>query len=697
MQLFNQFPLVRLIIPFMLGIIIAIQLNTSIHIPLFFILFLLSFFVILFIFYKKISFRFRWLNGFFIYLLLILTGYEITLQSNSSLKTDFFGKSISKNNFVIATIISPCEIKPNSIKFYVHVEQIIKNKWVNTSGKALMYLEKKENSSFPKTGDRIIFKSFFNAIPPPQNPHEFNYKKYLAFKNIYFQTFVKADDYRILQHNCGNIILNFAAELQKKISSIFANSTMSKEEYAIASALIIGDRDYLDKDIYRIYSNTGVIHILSVSGLHVGIIYLFLNYLLFFLDKFKNGRYIKSFLIIGLIWFYALITGMSPPVLRAATMISFIIVGKMMNRSINTYNTLAASAFLILIIDPFIIADAGFQLSYLAVIGIVMFYDSIYVLWLTRNYILDQIWKLVAVSLAAQILTFPLALYYFHQFPNYFIFTNLFAIPLSSLIMYVGMLMIVFYPFKWMFNILTYILYFLIKLMNVSLQFFSDLPYSTIHHIFMNLHETILLFLIIVFLSVYIFRIQKKFMFLTLTCSILLAVSINMRHYNNFKQQKFIVYNIQNHSIYDFIDGQKSLLLTDSMKLNKQINFSFHIQPNHIACGIQKETELPFNYSNYKEEHIFKYANFIQINKNKIVFIDTTYHYHSDSGKINIDYLIIRQNPKINIEQLCSTFHPRQIIFDPSNSLANIKRWKADCLQLNISFHSVREQGYWEI
>jgi len=697
MQSFNHYPLVRLIFPLLIGIVIAFQTNSSHHIPLYVFLFFLIAFIFFIFFQKKFSYSFRWAGGVLINILFVLFGYEIALQKNVQNNPEFFGHYISNNQYAIANVISNCENKQNAYKFVVQIEKTNNLKWLNTFGKALIYLKKEGCHDIPQVGDKIIIKTNFNEISPPQNPHEFDFKKYLALNNIYYQSFVKSSEYSILAHDQGNFLLTYSIRLQKKISGIFAQSKMSKEEYAITSALIIGDRDYLDRETVKSYSNTGVIHILSVSGLHVGIIYLFFEFIFSFLLRFKYGKSVKIILIIFLIWFYALITGMSPPVLRASAMITFIIIGKSLSRSINMFNTLAASAFLLLIIDPNILMDVGFQLSYLAVAGIVIFYQKIYQQWLPENRWIDKLWGTIAVSLAAQILAFPLVLYYFHQFPNYFIFANFFAIPLSSLIMYVGMLMIIFYPLKMISDFISIILLYLIKWMNLIIKFFSDLPFSTIQHISINLQETLLIYLIILFIALFFLLNKKKYFFISGVCSLLLVFSVVYKEYLQMNQQKFFVYDIHNSSVYEFYNGKTSILLSDSTTINDRNIKEFHIEPNRIYSGIADIKEFSIDSKFVKDEHILKTKEFIQFQNHRIVIIDNSNAKKNTSKSIKVDYLIIRKNPKIKINELVAVYQPQHIIFDSSNSLWRIKKWKEECKQNNINCFSIPEQGYFEI
>ena len=209
------------------------------------------------------------------------------------------------------------------------------------------------------------------------------------------------------------------------VGKFFKENKLEGKEYAVVSALVAGYTDDLDIETMKAFADTGTLHVLSVSGMHVGIIYYVLNLLLLFLSKHRYGNILRVLILLSFLWLYSMITGMSAAVMRSAAMLSFIIVGKSFNRYVNTYNIIAASIFFLLIMNPFTLMDVGFQLSYISVIGIIWLQPHIYSIFDFNTKWKDEIWKVVSVSIAAQIATFPLGIFYFHQFPNYFLPSNL--------------------------------------------------------------------------------------------------------------------------------------------------------------------------------------------------------------------------------------------------------------------------------
>lgn len=288
-----------------------------------------------------------------------------------------------------------------------------------------------------------------DALAPPTFPNEFDYKGYLASKGIHFRQFLGRN--LLLLPVPKSFQLKFAlAYLRHYFAQAIQRYVARPESKQIALALLLGQKESLGKDVKQAFAVAGTQHILAVSGLHVGIIY---SILLLPLTYFKQGEttFRKSYLllVLGLLWIYALMTGFSPSVVRAVVMFSLVTLGQMRKRKPSIWNTLSFSALLLLVLDPGIGSNLGFQLSYLAVAGIVGLQPLILQIWSPSSRILDYFWQMTAVTLAAQLTTSPLTIHYFHTFPTYFLLANLLIVPLSYLILCVGVpfLLLVWFPF----------------------------------------------------------------------------------------------------------------------------------------------------------------------------------------------------------------------------------------------------------
>jgi competence protein ComEC len=381
---------------------------------------------------------------------------------------------------------------------------------LKVSGRLMLYLQKDSLAASVKYGDYLLIENNFQEISDPKNPGEFNYRRFLSYSNIFHQAYRTSGQWQPTGRNQGFFLVRWSLAMRHKALQTFEDHHLSGREFAVVSALLLGFREYLDEDLRREFAGAGAMHILCVSGLHVGIIFLVLKFLLSFLNKVPRGRIVQTVLVILLIWFYAAITGFSPSVLRASTMFSFVALGHSFRRTTSIYNTLAASAFLLMIIDPYIITRIGFQLSYLAVISIVALQPFFYQQLVFKNYLLDKAWAILTVSLAAQLATGPLSLFYFHQFPNYFLLTNLIVIPLASLIIYSALATLVLTPIPFVGMVAGKVLFGFVYALHQSVKFIEGLPYSTSSNVFINLPETLAIFMVLIFLSLFFMQQRPK-------------------------------------------------------------------------------------------------------------------------------------------------------------------------------------------
>ncbi|MFW9598276.1 MAG: ComEC/Rec2 family competence protein, partial [Paludibacter sp.] len=349
---------------------------------------------------------------------------------------------------------------------------------VSVNKNALIYLQKSENAALLKHGNRLLIQTTFKEAPGKINPEGFDYKHYLQLQGIGAMAYADSLHWRKMAYTPQFSIMQMASGAQKSLVDIYARYGISGNEYAVLSALTLGYTDELQPEIMAGYSASGAMHILSVSGLHVGIVYMVISFLLSFIRKNRFLIIVKAVFIVIFLWLYAFTTGLSPSVIRSAAMFSFVAIGSAFNRKSQIFNTIFASAFLILLTNPLLLFNVGFQLSYTAVISIIIFQPTFSALLPTKNKPLKWVRDLFAVSIAAQIGTLPLTLYYFQQFPNYFLLTNLLAIPLSGLIIYVAMFLQATAVIPFIATITAQILKYLLFALNYCINFIYKLPNS---------------------------------------------------------------------------------------------------------------------------------------------------------------------------------------------------------------------------
>ena len=389
----------------------------------------------------------------------------------------------------------------------------------------------------------------------------------------------------------------------------------------------------------------------------------------------------KVLLIISSLWLFTLLAGAQASVVRSAVMFTCIAVGDALARRTNIYNTLALSAFILLAFNPFWLWDVGFQLSYAAVLSIVTFYRAIYNWLYFPNKALDFIWKTMAISLAAQILTTPVSLYHFHQFPVLFLLTNVVAVPVSSVILFGEIAICIAAAVNPLANLLGQITEWLIYFMNSYIERIETISFSLWNGFSLSLPQTGLLLLAATAICFWLME-KRKWMFLTGFGSLLLFTCIrSVSFHKAFHQKKLIVYNVPKHPAIDIINGRTYSFIGDSSLLTNDFIRNFHIQPSRVLHRIEQKQSLPI----YCKE--FEFYN------KKILILDSANRFSSAALRQHIDVLILSGNPRLYVSDLIRIFSVGQIVIDGSVPEWKSKFWKRDCDSFHIPCHDVSEKG----
>ncbi|MFN4082604.1 MAG: ComEC/Rec2 family competence protein [Bacteroidia bacterium] len=598
-------PFVRLLIPFAVGIGLNIFFNINLKFSA--IAFIVSVSCI-WLSQKFIKLYLNWITGICISISMLFMGIFLNNLQKHLYSPLHFSKY--KADYLIISLAEQPVIKEKSIKAFVKVhESINQNKSQPVKGKLLVYFKKDLQSLALKYGDVLIVKANYTDVNGPQNPFEFNYKRYLSFNQIFHQMYLSSNSYLPLKINKGLLHFKLAYSVQAYIKENLSKYVVTKSEVGVAQALLYGYDNDIDPDILKAYSNTGTLHVLAVSGMHVGVIYLVLGMLLRPLDNRKKLKWIKYPILLGFVWSYSILCGLSPSILRATVMISFFTVAEIINRRGNSYNTLAASAFLLVCINTNIIANVGFQLSYLAVLGIITVNPVLYRQLSFDTKIGDGIWKIVSVSIAAQFATFPIGMLYFHQFPVYFLFSNLLIIPLTTLIIYSGILLMVFSPIPFAGETMGFVVKHLIALTNFLVSSVEKMPYAYISGISISVIQTIIIYLICAFVFAYFLKPSKGFL-MAFLIGIFTYITISaIDNFYSSSKKTLTLYNIKGHLALQAIYKNKSILIADSALIANSDKFHFHLQ-QHIWAN--KIKHIDTIYCNFKPvSYNFNKTNFL--------------------------------------------------------------------------------------
>jgi competence protein ComEC len=676
----RKIPLFRIITPFILGIAFAIYNKFEFHSAFIFAIIFLSLAFIV----SSIQFKFREIIfGIFIAFTLFLSGIEIVQIHNTKKETNL----LSQNNTFVAQLLKTPKVSEKTVQAEIEIQFIkIENTLHQTHHKSIVYLPIDTNSLQLSIGQQIIFKANFKEIQNLGNPDEFDYANYMANHQIYNQAFIKSDQWQILETESGFTIQTKALEIRNKIIQHFQELGIKDQQLAVLSALSLGYKNKLDEDIKHAYSNSGGMHVLAVSGLHVGIIYFIMAFLLKTIRKKKYGKYLATIIIILFLWFYAFLTGLSPSVFRASTMFTIIAIGSLFKRNTNIYNSLAASAFILLLVNPYFLTEIGFQLSYLAVIGIVYFHPKIYG-WITfKNILLDKAWSLTAVSLAAQIATAPISLYYFGQFPVYFLLTNFIVIPFASILIYGTILFLLFSFFNPAALLFAKALNSTVAFLNHCIQFIEQLPGSLISQIELPFISMILSYIIIIFLSAYFAYRLKKFLYYSFIALILLASVHSFNKIQDANNSHFIVFNIPGNTFVQIKNKANTTNIFDIDNTQKNYVLNQHIgrRKNEKIILIKQNSEIL-----KLDQNLFLFNNQkILFPPSKILLKDKI-----PDQKIFVDYVVYTSQTDMNIKNILSYFDFTEIIFDSSISFYEMRNLEKFCDKNNIPFQSTRTNG----
>ena len=503
------------------------------------------------------------------------------------------------------------EIPQKKDHSYKVILRIIESKSESlTNQKVIAYFENNNKFKNLEPGDLIASSSYFKKITNIGDPYGFNYREFLENKEIYYSTYLSSKKTSIQKIESGFGLMRIK-KFRKKLILHLKQNIDDDMVFQIVSALTLGYRNELEPETRSYFTSAGVMHILAVSGLHVGMILLFLNFALSSLKKTRPGKYLYYLLILAGVWGYACITGFSPSVQRASFMFTFIIIGKNLHRSLSVYNSIAASAFFLLMFHPGLLFNIGFQLSYLAVISIIFFFPLLRKLFSSKNKLLKWGEELLCISFAAQLGTLPISIYYFHQYPTYFWLSNFVVIPAAYLIIGATFLFFLFSSVSWLASCFSIILTFVTKTTVYLLIQIEKLPYALIEGLSLSaIQVTLLLFLLF---SIMVF-IKKNYQSLFYICLILICLIETdgfVQRIRALNQKKVLVYSSERH-IVQFVNGRKNYIITD-LKTNPDKN----IYKNGLA---KLKLDPPVIIHLKKDENFFLYD--LQKKGNYIQFTD---------------------------------------------------------------------------
>ncbi|PIX05717.1 MAG: competence protein [Flavobacteriales bacterium CG_4_8_14_3_um_filter_35_10] len=576
---------------------------------------------------------------------------------------------IKQENALVLSINQVLKPSKNYLKYEAEVQQVNQQA---TRGKLLLNIKKDSLETPLKVGDFVFTNALISEVEGAKNPFQFDYKSYLAQNQIYNQIFASPVEVRLLNLKSHSVKV-IASNIRDKIIYEFEKKGLKGNELAVVKALLLGERHELDADLRQSYAAAGAIHILAISGLHIGIIMLLISFVLKPLESLKNGKTIKLILLVLILWCYAIIAGLSSSVVRATSMFTAIGFGLFINRKTAILNTLALSALILLLLNPLYLFDVGFKMSYLAVLAIVLIQPKIVNIWHPKFKVVHYFWQLLTVSTAAQLGVLPLSLYYFHQFPGLFFLTNMVILPFLGTILGLGLLFMLLAYIGFLPAIFIAIYQFIILVLNQFIVFIAHQEAFLLKNISFSLLLMLTCYLVII--SAFYWMSQKTFYRTILVCLSVLSLQsvLIYQKYQSAKTNEFIVFNNYKTPLIALKNGVDLKILRTSDRLDNAVLTNFKIGSQITNFEVLKTNQ-----------------NLFLINDKKVLVVDKSAVFEPIK---QIDIVVLTESPKLNLERLILQQKPKLIIADGSNYKSLITLWQRTCSQLKISFYNTSQKG----
>ncbi len=672
--MFSNIPFFKISIPFVVGILIALNFAySSLHL----LIVSFSFFALLLWYYFQfVNSKQKMVYLFLADVFLFLIGASFAIHAQVKYTNLFYGNFIMPNQaqtFVGVLDDLPIE-KEKFYKCSVKLLQVKTNSgYKNIKGQTICYIKKSLTNKPLIAGQTILFKSNSSDVAHPLNPYEFDYKNYLNFKNIYHTFFIDSLCYQTLPNQQHlSAVWQLGLRLKARVINTLRQANLSPDAFAICAALITGYDDEISKTTITAFSKTGTLHVLSVSGLHTGLIILLLNFLFNRFDKRNRYKLIRFIIITLSLWSFALVTGFSAPVLRAVIMFNLLGVGTLFFRpsSKNQINILLVSAFILLVYNPLYITDIGFLLSYFALFGLLYFQPKISNLWQPPHYILNLLWQSSSASLAATLATLPITLYFFHQFPLWFLVCNIIVVPTTFVLLLLAFLLVL--KLNFVSVIINFLMLWLIKFINLFSQANSSIE-------LIDFTPVDVLFLTVVIITITLSLQKRSFRLVFTSLLLIITWQLICIFYSYESKTKSLI------SIYQLNKYSTAAVKNTHTVLVNQLdtsNYNFYIKPHFTSFNNPIIKISNYNFVNYKALNLL---------------LLTKPHYLPVVNFKIVTTLLVANNFKLKEDYLQNFTNLNQIIVDGSNSNYSINKIEKLCRKFGYNFYSTKQNGVYII
>ena len=691
---YAKYPFVRMLIPFALGVWCCVcltvfrlsSLTTIIIALVLFALALVTAFVLK-------SYRNNWVFGAFLGCYLALVGYALTRVHESEVQKDYFRNFETDASYYVARVYDAPTERANSIRALLSLEYQFGDSLPSRSvmGRVMAYFPKSDSAFALRYGDLIAIPAPIRELAPPLNPEEFDYRAYLMRKGITGQAYLRDEDWIDLQTNNANPLYAFSYRFRDVLLASMQRSGVRNDEFGVAAAILLGYDDKLADEVRKNYVAAGSMHILCVSGMHVGIIYLLASFLLGFLNRKKWQKTLKQILLLALIWFYAFIAGLSPSILRSAMMISFVIIGEMIRRKGFIINSIAASAFVLLCVNPYNLFEIGFLLSYSAVIGIVVLQKPFYSLIYVKNKVLDRAWEITTVALAAQIGTIPFTLFYFNQFTTYFWLSNLLMTPISFIVIISGMVLLLVSWIPYVNVLVGYLVWGAVYVMNAIVSWIERLPFSIVKGLYVSEFEFVMLLLAFMLLLLGV-ALKKRRMFIgVLSALLLMMASVTVRLYQSDHQQGMTVFSLRGHTAVDFVRGGAHVLLADSALMSDESAVDYSLRGAWTKRHLSLQPAVIGLDEDFVGDYLCKKSNLVSFDGKLLALWDEIQVKDRLSYRLPVDYLLVYERQSADVQSVVNAYQAKLLLIDGSMPRYLAEKWVTQAQALGIPYYNMGE------
>lgn len=637
------------------------------------------------------SYRLRWIHGLVALLVFCCVGYVRACLQEPEACPGHFRNMAGTAHWHLARVTDPPTEREKTLKVILEIEGVrLGDTLLPVSGKVMAYFQKTDEALALRYGDRLVFHASVDDLTPPVNPQEFDYRRYLERQGITGSVYLKEGNWSGLGMRKTNPLFAYSYAFRSKLMEALQRCGITDDEFGVAAAILLGYDESLPAQVRQNYMAAGAMHILCVSGMHVGIIYLLASFLLGFLGKGKRMAKVRRGILLFLIWCYALLAGLSPSIMRSALMISFVIFGELIRRKGFTLNSIAASAFVLLLINPNHLFAMGFQLSYAAVVGIVLLQKPIYQRLYVANKLLDKVWEITTVSVAAQMATMPFVIAYFNQFTPYFWLSNLLMTPLSFVVILSGMLLLMVSWVPGLNVVMGKLVWLSLHSMNWVVATIESLPFSLIKGLYINGFQFGVSLLLLLLFCLLVNLRKKRMLMELLALSVVFAFSLAWRSQGVARQSRLMVSSLRNHTAIQVSSGFQNVLICDKALLLEPSSVDYSLK------GDWASQQLPMNPPCFVLEEdvgldmVQKKNNFIS-SHGILLALWNPEEIANEAPKIPVDYLLVHGKQRPELTRVVKAYRVGMLLIDGSVPRYLAEKWIKQAESLKVPCHDLRE------